>query len=96
MQTCIQKIGDSFGVLLPKQLLDSCGFDKDVTISVENRTLVLAPAQRKHRAGWAQALNEVPEEALERDWKELRCFSDLRSEWETEHWQWPDATNEKA
>ena len=54
MRAQIVRIGNSRGVRVPKALLESCGFDRDVDLSVENRALVI----RRHRApreGWAEA-----------------------------------------
>ena len=41
MQTKIEKIGDAFGLLLPKELLDACGFGQEATVTVEDKTLIL-------------------------------------------------------
>ncbi|MBI4660125.1 MAG: hypothetical protein HY735_14900 [Verrucomicrobia bacterium] len=56
MQTKIQKLGDRFGLLLPKELLDACGIGEEATVIVQNRTLIVAARDWRPRQGWDEAL----------------------------------------
>jgi hypothetical protein len=38
VQTTIEKVDDGFSLLLPKELLDACGFGREATVTVENKT----------------------------------------------------------
>ena len=76
MQTKIEKIGDGFGLLLPKELLEACGFGAEVTVTVQNSTLVASPESQKARQGWAEALRAIPKAELDRDFEELQSFRD--------------------
>lgn len=97
MQAKIEKIGDGFGLLLPKELLEACGFGSEATIRVENRTLVVTAGPRRAREGWAEALRAIPQVELDRDFAELQAFRETPHEWDAIEWQWPDTdANEKV
>ncbi len=51
MQTKIEKIGDGFGLLLPKELLDACGFGSEATVTVKDKSLIVTPQSRRAREG---------------------------------------------
>ncbi|MGK9450260.1 AbrB/MazE/SpoVT family DNA-binding domain-containing protein [Acidithiobacillus caldus] len=51
MRTCIRKIGNSRGILIPSAFLADCGIGDQVDISLEGKTLVIRPVT-KLRAGW--------------------------------------------
>ena len=59
MQTRIEKIGDNLGLILPKELLDSCGFGEQATVTVHNKTLVVSPSPRRAREDWDEALKNI-------------------------------------
>jgi antitoxin component of MazEF toxin-antitoxin module len=89
VQTKIQKIGDGFGLLLPKALLDKCGFGAEATVTVQNRTLIVSPEPHKARQGWTEALRAIPLAELEGDFNELQDFRDAPGEWEASGSSWP-------
>ena len=90
VQTKIEKIGDGFGLLLPKELLDACGFGQEATVTVEDKTLIVTPGPRRVREGWTEALQAVPEAELDRDFAELQAFRETADEWDATEWQWPN------
>jgi antitoxin MazE len=96
MQTKIEKIGDNFGLILPKELLDACGFGTEATVTVQNQTLVVAPGPRQPREGWAEALRAIPQAELDRDFAELQAFRETPDEWDATEWQWPASAQEKV
>jgi len=97
MQAKIEKIGDGFGLLLPKDLLDACGFGSEATVTVQNKTLVVSPQARRPREGWSEALGAIPQAEFDRDFAELQAFLKTPHAWDTAGWQWPDAeTNEEV
>ena len=91
MQAKIEKIGDGFGLLLPKDLLDACGFGSEATVTVQNNTLVVWPQARRPREGWSEALGAIPQIELDRDFVELQALRETSHEWDTTGWHWPDA-----
>jgi antitoxin MazE len=89
VQTKIEKIGDGFGVLLPKELLEACGFGSEVTVTVKNSTLIVSPGPRKARQGWVEALRAIPQSELDRDFAELQSFRDAPDDWDAAEFTWP-------
>ena len=96
MQTKIKKIGDGFAVLLPKALLEACGFGTEVTVTVQNSTLIVSAGLPKARQGWAEALRAIPQAELDRDFEELQSFREAPDEWSATGFRWPGgSTDEK-
>ena len=97
VQAKIEKVGDGFGLLLPKELLDACGFGSEATVTVQDKTLVVSPGPWRAREGWAEALRAIPQEELDRDFAELQSFRETPHEWDATEWKWPDTdANEKV
>lgn len=61
IQTKLQKVGNSRGVLIPKPLLLQVGLSdtSGVEITLENDAIVLRKPQRPVRDGWALAAQQV-------------------------------------
>jgi antitoxin MazE len=96
VQTKIEKIGDGFGLLLPKELLEACGFGTEVTITLQNSTLIVSPGTQEARQGWAEALRAIPQAELDRDFEELQDFRDAPDEWDAASFASPaGSANEK-
>jgi antitoxin MazE len=89
VQTKIEKIGDGFGLLLPKELLDACGFGAEATVTVHNNALVVSPGPNTAREGWAEALKAIPQAELDRDFEELQSFREAPDEWDATGFTWP-------
>jgi antitoxin MazE len=92
VQTKIEKIGDGFGLLLPKELLEECGLGTEVTVTVQNHALIVSPAARQAREGWATALQAIPQAELDRDFIELQSFRDAPDEWAATCYEPPSAS----
>jgi antitoxin MazE len=76
----IEKIGDEFGLLLPRKLLEACGLGEEVTVTFQNSTLIVSQAPQPAREGWAEALRAIPQSELDRDFAELQPFRDAPGE----------------
>ena len=90
MQTKIERIGDRFGLLLPKELLEACGFGTEATVTLQDKSLIVTPHPRQAREGWSEALARIPPAELERDFAELEAFREAPDEWAATEWHWPD------
>jgi antitoxin MazE len=84
METKLIKIGNSFGIRIPKSLIQQYDLSKDIEIDpTENGILI--KSKRKSREGWEQqiaaaiALGQAPDEEL------LEGFTDDFTE---KDWQW--------
>jgi antitoxin component of MazEF toxin-antitoxin module len=92
MHARIEKIGDEFGVKLPKRMLDACGLGDEISVTVRDKTLVIASARQPAQAGWAAAIQKIPQEALDRDYTDLQAFRETPEEWDSHGWQWPEGS----
>ena len=54
MRTNLIRIGNSQGIRIPKAVVEQCGFEGEVEMRVEGRSLILSPA-RPPRHGWDEA-----------------------------------------
>jgi antitoxin component of MazEF toxin-antitoxin module len=95
LQAKSEKIGDRFGLVLPKELLDACGFGSKAAVTVRDKTLVVSPGPRRAREGWAEALARIPQEELDRDFAELQAFREMPNEWDETEWQWPETPSDE-
>ena len=64
MQAKLVKIGNSYGVRLPKTVIDTCGFQSDLELNVKGKSVVLT-AEKQPRFGWQEAIqNEIMSKPL--------------------------------
>ncbi len=84
MRTRIVKIGNSQGVRIPKALLVESGLRGEVDMSVQDGTLVIAPAERP-RQGWAEAFRQM---AVRGDDELLDGDLAVTGSFEEESWEW--------
>jgi antitoxin MazE len=84
MRAAVRRLGNSSGVIIPKSLLDEAGVTvgDPLDLTLEEGRIVLAPVQRRPRAGWAEAskdLAAVAEDALV--WPAFGNAEDEALEW---------------
>ena len=84
MRAAVRKLGNSSGIIIPKSLLDEAGVavGDAVDMTLEEGRIVLAPVERRSRAGWAEAsknLAEAGDDALV--WPEFGNAGDEALEW---------------
>jgi antitoxin MazE len=63
MRAPVRKIGNSVGVILPKPILMQLGVEAGdvLDLSFDDGRIVLVPAKRHPRAGWADAAKRIAE-----------------------------------
>jgi antitoxin MazE len=61
MLVSVIRIGNSKGIRLPKALLEQCEIDDAVELEVKGKEIVLRPAKRRPREGWAAAFESMTE-----------------------------------
>lgn len=83
MKSDLQRIGNSKGIVIPKAILDRCGFDRQVDLRVEGNKLILTPA-RSPREGWSKAFERSAKAASD---DEL-LPDHLSEQWDSEEWTW--------
>ena len=77
-------------MLLPKELIEACGFGQEVNVTVRDKTLVVAGEDHLARVGWDEAIRNIPQEAIDRDFEDLRAFREMPNEWDAQGWEWPE------
>lgn len=75
-QTTLRRMGNSTGLIVPKDMLDALGLKSGAKIElrVENGEVIARPAKRKVREGWEEAACELGKHPLtqeELDWLEM-------------------------
>jgi antitoxin MazE len=84
MKSAIRKMGNSHGVIIPKPILEEVGAKPNdpVEVSARKGAIVITPAPRKARAGWAEASKRL-REAGEGDlvWPEFANDADKDTKW---------------
>ena len=83
LRTDIVRIGNSRGIRIPKPLIQQCGLEGTVELSVENDRLVISPGRRL-RQGWAEAFRNA--RSAEAD--ELLLESMPASAFDRKEWKW--------
>jgi antitoxin MazE len=84
MRARVIRIGNSQGLRIPKTLLDQCGIEDVVELTVEEGRIAISPVSSP-RAGWAEAARQMAargEDGLV-DEATPTAFDDSE-------WQWPD------
>jgi antitoxin MazE len=81
MKVDIVPIGNSKGIRIPKVLLDQCGFEKDVEMTVEDNCLVLSPTARLRR-GWDDAFKAMAAK------HEDKILDMPTNDFDESDWQW--------
>ena len=85
MKARIIKIGNSKGVRIPKLLIEETGLGEEVEIQVEDNRIIIAPAPRRPRSGWAstfQKMAQAGDDAL------LDGNTQPPTQWEKKEWEW--------
>jgi len=63
----IVRVGNSWGIRLPKRLIDQCRVEDRVEVQIRGRRIVLIPIDGKPRTGWeatAKAMSECGDDEL--------------------------------
>jgi len=84
MKSAIRKMGNSHGVILPKPILEEAGIGANdpVEVNVSRGKIVITPAKRHPREGWAEAsqrLRDAGEGGLA--WPEFANDADKDLKW---------------
>ena len=81
----IRRIGNSQGILLPRNILQACGIEEQVEVVVIGQTILLRSVKKHPRQGWeeqfqiATASDNPPEPDL---------FEGLKNDFDSTEWTW--------
>lgn len=82
MLLSVIQIGNSKGIRLPKALLEQCEIEDKVELEVKGKEIVLRPAKKQPREGWATAFAAMAENGDD----ELAVADSIGLE--AEDWEW--------
>ena len=81
IQASIVRIGNSNGIRIPKPLLEQCGFEHKVTMTVVDGKLILTPLGAP-RSGWSEVFcDDAPA-------PELLIDDSLGNDFDEHEWTW--------
>jgi antitoxin MazE len=83
MRTRIVKMGKSYGIRIPKPLLEATGLEGEVDVSIKHNCLVIK-SRTKARAGWAAQFREM---ARRGDDALIDGSAFPATRWDEEEWQ---------
>lgn len=84
MRITVRRMGNSAGIILPKPVLAELGVKEgdDLSLALEPGRIVILPAQRHPRAGWAAAAKEIADSGDDRlAWPEFGNAGDDSLTW---------------
>jgi antitoxin MazE len=83
MEAKLTKIGNSQGIIIPKAMIEQCGFSDRVQIEVKDNSLIVSPLPET-RQGWEEAIIAAGIDEEE----ELLMGDYLEHSWDEEEWTW--------
>ena len=84
MKAVVRRMGNWSGVIFPKSILARIGVETgdELDLSLEDGRIVLAPARRHPRTGWADAAKRIADAADDAlGWPEFGNADDADLEW---------------
>jgi antitoxin MazE len=83
MRASLRKMGNSAGVIIPKPVLSELGLKlgDEIELTLETGKVVLSPAKRHPREGWAEAAKALAESGEEPAWPEFANIDDEKLVW---------------
>ena len=81
MKTDLRSIGNAKGVIIPKPIIQQCGFGDQVELTVEGNKLVLTPSASP-RDGWAKTFETAGQQ------ESLMLPDYLSEDWDDAEWTW--------
>ena len=82
MKVKITKIGNSQGIIIPKTIIEECGFAQKVNLEVKDNYLIVSSVAENPRQGWEEAIIAA---GVDED-EELLMGDYLEHSWDEEEW----------
>jgi len=85
MQIHIRRIGNSQGIILPRNLLQQTGIEHEADLQVIDGAIVLRPIILNPRSGWDAQFEKALEDGHT---PENDSFDSMANEFDQSEWQW--------
>jgi antitoxin MazE len=82
----LRNIGNSKGIIIPKEMIAQCGMEENVTIEVKDQQLIIRKAESP-QIQWDTAFNNCIQESVEEK-IDAQSMSDFPNQFDEEEWQW--------
>ena len=79
----IVQIGNSKGIRIPKSVFEQCHFGSEVNLIIDKKRLIIEPAKKKPREGWAESF-DLGKKPLRKSEKPLI----FQNKFDEEEWEW--------
>ena len=83
MRAAIRNIGNSKGIIIPKNILAQCDIEDSVTIEVKNSHIIITATPETKRKGWESAFQEMAKNG-----DDTLLIPDVFNEENTSDWTW--------
>ena len=82
----LRNIGNSKGIIIPKELLALCNMDEEVSIEIKGQQLIVSKVSSK-RIDWEKAFHDCDAENSA-DRRIAQTFTDFSNTFDHEEWTW--------
>ncbi|NAW49987.1 AbrB/MazE/SpoVT family DNA-binding domain-containing protein [Elizabethkingia argentiflava] len=82
MKAKVRKIGNSFGIIIGKKLLEQAEVKEEVSLSIEDSKIIIEAVKSNPRAGWEEMLLKA--KSLE----DTEFLEDFENEFDKTEWTW--------
>ncbi|MCP1251446.1 hypothetical protein NK212_06230 [Elizabethkingia sp. S0634] len=82
MKTKVRKIGNSFGIIIGKKLLEQAEVKEEVSLSIEDSKIIIEAVKSNPRAGWEEMLLKA--KSLE----DTEFLEEFENEFDKTEWTW--------
>jgi len=82
MKATIISIGNSKGIRIPKAILEECHIEKEVTLEVKDKNIIVKPVKKEVRKNWEHYFKKMKEH------NEDQLLIDDSIDLDTGDWEW--------
>ncbi len=82
----LRNIGNSKGIIIPKELIAQCNMEENVTIEVKDQQLIIRHAESP-QIQWDTVFNNCIHESAE-ERIDAQSMGDFPNQFDEEEWQW--------
>lgn len=79
----LRKIGNSAGILLSKSLIKQCSIKDEVSVTIKDGSIIIAPVNKKPREGWEEQYIKAGSLGDNEN-----IMGDLKNKFDEEEWTW--------
>ncbi|SEG64837.1 AbrB/MazE/SpoVT family DNA-binding domain-containing protein [Sphingobacterium lactis] len=82
MKTKVRKIGNSYGIIIGKHILDQLQVTDEVSLSVQDSKIIIEAVKTKHRENWEEMLLKA------NSLKDEEVLEYLDNDFDKTEWTW--------